>query len=181
MKKFAIVLAAALAASAFAGKCNVAKPIASIEKDLGIKNIMAGARQTQEIESENGIEYLSVFRKARIKNGKFKGLNQENMYLFNDCVLSDVLLQKVDPKTDEAEATARAFVRPNGKLKAVCAGTSDLYTPNPMTGDLIINEGCECYDEDGKPAAFSPTTGCMDGDDYANAVRAARRSVSILP
>lgn len=170
MKKFAIVLAAALAASAFAGKCNVAKPISGFEKNLGMDKIMEGASFKQE-EYPTESYTLTVVKKVSkpISSGRFSGLVQHNMYAFFDCRLNKVFLQKADDE-GVSVAAATAYVRENGKLKAICTGDNDeLYLPYPVNGSVAPNPSCSCYDKNGLETSFDEKTGCMEPEDVVKA------------
>ena len=162
MKK-PIIAILALAAFAFAAKCDYDDGILEFQKRMDKVQVMDGAEKAVLNEPKDGTAVIRL-RSKPLQSGKFKGLTRSEAYFFGGCKPWRVIVSHSNRETKAVAQQATVFLRADGNLRAICNGNSDVKVKNPIDGTISPNEECTCYDENSMERPFGKF-GCLYEDE----------------
>lgn len=167
----AFVLILSVTAFAIGPGCNYDAAIRSFENVVEHAKWMKGAEEKRiPVDPDDPKQESQVERKSKpVGSGTFTGMMLVDTYIFYGCTLKEVWMDKVDPQSLDTVATSVAFLRENGKMKAICPDGHPVYRLDPFKG-VLPNFECECFDERGmpkKPGKYA----CMSRTEYLEKVQ----------
>ena len=164
MKKILFFAIAATAAFAFAAvpKCNYGAKVHNFEAVVEHAKWMKGAEEKKiPVDPEDPKQEAQIERKSKpVTSGTYTGLMLVDTYIFYGCNIKEVWMDKVDPQSLDTVSTSVAFLRENGKLRAICPDGKPVFKLHPFDG-VTPNMDCECFDNNGMPKKKDPKYGCM--------------------
>ena len=166
--KMLFIAILALAAFVSAAKCDYDSGILAFQKRMNKVEEMKGAEKAIVNETENAAAVR--LRSKTLKSGIYMGKRRSEFYVFGGCTPFHVIVTYSDPDTKEVASQATAFLRPDGNLRAICGGNSEVTVTNPIDGTIEPNKDCTCYDENSVQRPFGKY-GCLYEDEIEEMIR----------
>lgn len=168
MKNVVAILTAISAFAIASPKCDFDKGILAFQKRMNKVEEMKGAERAVVKETENAAAVR--LRSKTLKSGIYMGKRRTEFYIFGGCTPYRVIVTYSDPETKEVASQATAFLRPDGNLRAICGGNSEVTVESPIDGTIEPNKDCACYDENSVQRPFGKY-GCLYEDEIEEMVR----------